>query len=219
MWSIARPRLRRTLTVIPAAALLAATGVISSAGSASADTMLTVTYPVTGSTHIKSVDSTTTLGPGKLVSKVDLNTGAFTANLSLPPATASFNLFGLIPVTAKVKFIQNGPTKGQINVNTGAVKSTSKITLQLTSMSMAGVTIIPPATCKSATPAVIKLTSEKGFSVVNGGKLHGTYTIPPMAGCSLLTPVINLVFPGPANTITLKLGAGKAADGQRISVP
>ncbi len=188
-------------------------GTLSGAGvasaSASAAKTLTVTYKVTGKTYIKSVNSTVALGPGKLVTKVNLTTAALTANLSLPAATASFNEFGIIPISATVKFIQNGPTKGQLNIDTGAVKTTSKITLQLTTLSLAGITITLPKTCESATPAVIKLASQKGFNVVKGGNLAGTYTIPPVAGCSLLTPIINLIFPGPGNSITLKLGAAQ----------
>jgi hypothetical protein len=30
-----------------------------------------------------------------------------------------------------------------------------------------------------------------------------------VAGCGLLTPLLNRVFPGPGNTITLTLGAAK----------
>jgi hypothetical protein len=194
--------------VIPAAALLAVTGVIASAGAASAGTTLTITYKVTGSTLIKSVNANTPLGPGKLVTKANLNTGKLTANLSLPPATVSFKEYGL-PVVATANLVQDGPTTGQININTGAVKTTSRISLQLTSLTIAGLTLTMPATCESATPAVIKLASQKGFNVVKGGNLAGTYTIPPVANCGLLTPVLNLIFPGPGNTITLKLGAAK----------
>jgi hypothetical protein len=210
MWSLARPRLRRTLMVIPAVGLLALTGAITSAGAASASTggTLKVTYKVTGSTLLKSVDAAATLGPGKLVAKVSLTTAKLTANLTLPPATVSFKEYGL-PVTATANFIQDGPTKGQINIQNGSVKTTSKITLQLTTLTIDGLTLTMPATCESATPAVIKLTSQKGFSVIKGGNLAGTYTLPPVAGCGLLTPLLNLVFPGPGNTITLTLGAAK----------
>jgi hypothetical protein len=35
------------------------------------------------------------------------------------------------------------------------------------------------------------------------------YTIPPVANCGELTALMNVIFPGPGNTITLKLGAAK----------
>ncbi|HEX3488451.1 MAG TPA: hypothetical protein VHU92_03890 [Streptosporangiaceae bacterium] len=217
MWSLTSPRLRRSLTVLTLAGLLASAGGIASAASASASASkagkasksLTVKYKVTGATLIKSVDATAPLGPGKLTATVNLTTAALTANLSLPAATISFKEFGIVPVTATVNLVQDGQTTGQLNTSTGAVKTKSKITLQLTALFISGLAIPVPATCQSATPAVVKLVSQKGFSVVKGGNLAGTYTIPPVANCGELTALLNVIFPGPGNTINLKLGAAK----------
>ena len=183
---------------------------IASAGAASAASKLTVKYKVTGSTFLKSINTTASLGPGTLKSTVNLSNGKLTASLALPPATVSFKELGLIPVTATTEFVQDGPTTGQLNVNTGAVSTTSKIILKLTSMIVSGLSVPVPSSCQSA-PATIKLTSLKGFSVVNGGNLSGTYTIPKFAGCGVLTPVLNLTIPGSGNTIALKLGKAKRA--------
>jgi hypothetical protein len=56
---------------------------------------------------------------------------------------------------------------------------------------------------------LIKLASLPGFNPLKGGKLAGTYTIPPFANCGLATALLNATVPGPGNTITLKLGAAK----------
>jgi hypothetical protein len=173
---------------------------------ASADTTLTVRYPVHGSTFIKAANATVTLGPGTLRSKVDLNTGAVTASLKLPPATGSFKELGVVPVTATVAFIQNGPTTGTVDLNTGAVATMSSITLQITSLSVSGLPVPVGPACESATPAVVSLASQPGFSIVKGGTVSGTYTIPPFAHCGLITPVLNLTITGPGNTISLTLG-------------
>jgi hypothetical protein len=77
-------------------------------------------------------------------------------------------------------------------------------------MIVSGLSVPVPSTCQSA-PATIKLASLKGFSVVNGGNLAGTYTIPKFSGCGVLTPVLNLTIPGSGNTIALKLGKAKRA--------
>lgn len=58
---------------------------------------------------------------------------------------------------------------------------------------------------------MVQLTSQKGFNVLKGGNLAGTYTIPPFANCGLTTPVINLTLTGPGNTITLTLGKAHIA--------
>ncbi len=71
---------------------------------------------------------------------------------------------------------------------------------------MAGLPVPVGTSCKSATPTTVSVTSQPGFSIVKGGNLNGTYTIPPFANCGLETPVLNLTIPGPGNTITLTLG-------------
>jgi hypothetical protein len=206
-----RSRGARAVTV-PAAGLLAAAAVAATPAAASAGTSITVAYPVHGSTYLKAPNSTVTLGPGTLRSTLNLSNGALTASLSLPPANVSFRELGLIPVSATTEFIQDGPTTGKVDLNTGAVKSTSKVILKITSMSVAGLPAPVGNSCESATPAVITLTSRPDFSVVSGGKLTGTYTIPAFAHCGpagLLTPLVNQSTTGPGNTITLTLGKAK----------
>ena len=55
--------------------------------------------------------------------------------------------------------------------------------------------------------------------MVKGGNLAGTYTIPPVANCGELTPLLNVIFPGPGNTIKLKLGAAKVVSYQGRQQP
>lgn len=213
---MSRPRVRGTLyaAAVSGAALAAAAALPGAAAAASrttapTSTVITVEYPVSGTTHLKAPNATTALGPGTLRSTLDLGTGRMKARLALPAATVSFKMLGLIPVSAVTEFIQDGPTTGRVNLNTGAVHSTSKVTLRITSLTVAGISIPVGNQCQSASPAVIKLASQPGFSVAKGGNLSGVYTVPPFAGCGLVTPVINLSTTGPGNTITLTLGKGK----------
>lgn len=198
--------LGRGLAVTALTGLLAvATVAAIPAASAAAGTTLTVRYPVHGSTFLKAANATVNLGPGTLTSTVDLSTGKLTANLKLPPATGSFKELGLIPVTATTAFIQDGPTTGNVNLNTGAVTTTSNVTLKITSLSVSGLPVPVGPACESATPASISLASQPGFSIVKGGTVSGTYTVPPFANCGLITPVLNLTIAGPGNTISLIL--------------
>ena len=188
------------------AGLLALATIAATPAAASAATVIKVRYPVNGSTFIKAANATVTLGPGALRSRVNLSNGNVTASLNLPPATGSFTELGLIPVTATVVFIQNGPTTGKVDLNTGAVTTSSSITLQITSLTVSGLPVPVGPACESATPASVALASQPGFSIVNGGTVSGTYTVPPFAGCGLVTPVLNLTITGPGNTISLTLG-------------
>ncbi len=201
-----RRRAVRGATVTALAGLVTAVVVATTPALASAGTTLTVRYPVNGSTFLKAANATVTLGPGTLRSKVNLNTGKVTASLNLPPATGSFKELGVVPVTATVAFIQDGPTTGTVDLNTGAVTTMSKITLQVTSLSVSGLPVPVGPACESATPASVALASQPGFSIVNGGTVSGTYTVPPFAHCGLVTPVLNLTVTGPGNTISLTLG-------------
>ncbi len=203
--SVRKPVAHRLVTAVGAGALLVIA--LASTTAAAASTKLTVKYRVTGSTLLKAPNATASLGPGTLKSTVNLSTGTVTASLTLPPATVSFKELGLIPVSATTEFVQDGATTGKVNLSTGAVTTTSRITLKITSLSIAGLPVPVGNSCESATPAVVTVTSQSGFSIVNGGTLAGTYTIPPFANCGLLiTPVLNLTVPGPGNTISLKLG-------------
>ena len=204
-----RIRTPRRAMVGAAAGLLAVAGVLATTGTASADTTVTFKYPVTGTTHLATPNGDVALGPGHLLTTADLNTGAITATLTLPPATGSFKELGLVPVTATVKLINDGPTTGTIDPNTGAVTTTSNITMKITKLVVAGLTQPIGTSCETSTPVSVTVNSDSGFNILKGGSLSGTYTIPDFANCELETLLINLTVPGSGNTITLTLGKAK----------
>jgi hypothetical protein len=188
MIRLTRLREFRRTAVTATAGQLALSGVIASAGAASAttatDTKIKATYPVTGSTFSKAPDFTLALGPGTLSSTVNVITGKLIANLTLPDATGTFKQFGIIPVTATTRFIDAAPTTGKINLSTCAIHSTSHITLQLFDLKIAGIGIPVGPSCETSAPAIVSVASQPGFSILKGGNLAGTYAIPhsPTAG-------------------------------------
>ena len=171
-----------------------------------ADSLITATYPATGSTHLHALGSTVTLGPGTLSSTVDLSTSAVTATLTLPPATISFKEYGLIPVSATTEFIQDGTATGTASLSDNAVTATLPVMLKITSLNIAGLPIPVGSQCQTTAPAAITVSSQPGFNLLSGGTLAGTYTIPQFSHCGLDTFLINLTVPGPGNTITFTLG-------------
>jgi hypothetical protein len=205
----ARSTWARWAAATGAATALAGGLLMASSGAASADTRVHARYKVTGSTYLKRPNFTLALGPGTLSSTLDANTGKLTADLSLPNATGSFRQNGVVPVTATTRFINDGPTTGTLNLNTGAVKTTSKITLRIVSLSVAGIPVPVGSACQTKTPAVVQVTSQPRFNILKGGNLAGTYTIPAFSGCGVATLLINVTIPGSGNTITLTLGKAK----------
>jgi len=197
------------LAAAAAAVLTAGAALAVSAGPASASTNVHVRYRVTGSTYIQAPNFTLSLGPGKLRSTVNLKTGKLTAALSLPDATGSFTEAGIIPVTATTQFINDGMTTGRVNLTTGAVRTKSRITLRIVSLTVAGLPVSVGNSCQTKSAVVVRLTSQPGFNVLTGGHLSGGYTIPKFSGCGLSTLLINLTIPGSGNTISLKLGKAK----------
>jgi hypothetical protein len=207
--------MRRRLTLLAASAAAAVAGIAAAtpalaspaAPTAPSDSIVSVSYPVTGSTFIKAIGGAIDLGPGTLSTTADLTTSTLTGTLTLPPATGSFKELGLVPVTATTEMIQDGTATGTVNFTTNAVTTTATDTIKLTSLKVAGVPILVGPSCETSA-ATITVSSQAGFNVLNGGTLSGTYTIPPFAHCGLATLLINLTLPGPGNTISLTLGKG-----------
>ncbi|WP_433334129.1 hypothetical protein [Spirillospora sp. CA-294931] len=197
---------KRRVTSAGAVVLIATAGLAGNAGTAHAETTLKVNYPVTGTTFVKATDSTMELGPGTLKAALVLETGDLTASLELPQATSQFKQFGVIPVSAKISFIEASPTTGRADPQTGAVKTTSKVTLKLSDLRVAGIWTPVGSGCQTESPAVITVASGSDWTVLGGGTLSGTYTIPKFEHCLLATPLINITVPGEGNTIKLKLG-------------
>jgi len=201
----------RRASALGAVGLVATGAMVAVAGPASARpaTSITAKYKVTGSTFLAGPGATLPVGPGQLTAKVNVSTGKVSATLSLPPSTGTFKQFGLIPVTATAQFINDGPTTGKVNLKTGSVSTTSKVTLQIVSLSVAGFPFPVGSSCETSSPMIVNLKSQPGFSILGGGKVSGSYTIPDFSNCGLATLLINLTIPASGNTITLKLGKAK----------
>jgi len=197
------------VAALGSAGLVAAGALVAAGGPASAATFIKAKYKITGSTFLAGPMATLKLGPGTLSAKVNAGTGKVTATLTLPPATGSFKQFGVIPVTATANLINDGPTTGTVNLTNGKVSTTSKIIMQITNLTVAGLPIPVGTQCETSSPVVVKLKSQKGFTILGGGKVAGSYTIPALRHCGLATLLINLTIPASGNTITLKLGKAK----------
>ena len=200
-----RPLARRLAALVVGTSLLAAAAVAATAGRASADSVINANYAVTGTTFISKLNTTVNLGPGTLAATVDLTTGTSSSTLTLPPATASVREFGVIPVSATTEMIQNGPAAGTVNLNANTITSTASVTLKITHLTIAGLSVPVGDSCQTS-PFSISLSSGPGFTVGGGGPVSGSYTIPAFRHCGLNTLLLNLTIPGPGNTINLTLG-------------
>jgi hypothetical protein len=190
------------LTATPALAAPAASA------APAADTLITATYPVSGSTYLKRLNATMSLGPGSLVSTLDLNTSGVTGSLTLPPSSGSFKEFGVVPVSVTTELVPVGPLTGTASLANNTVSTTSQAYLKIDSLKVAGLKVPVGSSCETAAPVTISVSSAAGFTLLGGGNVTGTYTIGRFSHCGLVaTGLLNLTLPGSGNTITLTLGA------------
>jgi hypothetical protein len=159
-----------------------------------------VTYGISGQTQVKALGATVPLGPGSL--DVSISPSGVAGDLTLPTATANFNLYGFIPGTAQVKLTSASPTT--INLSSTGVTADAKENIQLTSVSVVGMSLLSAgSTCQTSSPADIALSSGPGFTLLSGGTLSGTYAIPQLTGCGFFQSFINAFTAGPGNTISI----------------
>ncbi|KAA9153513.1 hypothetical protein FPZ12_034255 [Amycolatopsis acidicola] len=159
-------------------------------------------YALKGSTKLKSLGATVPL-TGGIDANLDLATGAFTADLTLDPATIKASLFKFIPITANARFAQEGQTTGTLAG--GVLSSDSKTTIKLPVVKVFGFPISKTPNCQTSSPSDIALKSGAGFDPLAGGALTGTYSIAKLKGCGALNDLISALATGDGNTIDVTL--------------
>ncbi len=191
----------RTSCARALAAAVAACGIlVIAAPAASADPKIPFTQDVYARTHLAKSGLDITVPPGQFDGTIDLATGEETGTLTLPPATVTMNLFGVIPV-ADASFVMApaGPITGHVDLATFAVDTTASFNVKLAKLTPHGTNLnLVGDGCTTMSPISVRMQG-----VVNpatGGTFASTYTIPQFQDCGLLTPVISALVSGPGNT-------------------
>jgi hypothetical protein len=211
-----KPHLSRVRQIAAAAtAAITTAALVSLPTTAHAQTSIDVSYPFTGTTHVGSVNADFPIGPGTIsgTATPDVPNRVYnlTANLQTPPSNGSYKQWGVFPVTVTVTPIEEGTSTGTAEFITGALRSTSRITLRVSDLKVAGIPLPVGDGCTTTTPITLELASGDDWTLLGGGTLSGTYTIPDFQNCGLVTPLINIIVPGSGNTITLNLGPADLA--------
>ncbi|WP_409494335.1 fibronectin type III domain-containing protein [Amycolatopsis sp. cmx-11-12] len=159
-------------------------------------------YDLVGKTQLRKLSGSVDLRGG-ISAAISLANGAFEADLTLNPTSARFALWGFVPVAAKIEFAPVGKTTGTLA--NGVLKSTSAVTVKLPRISVFGFPVSASPACQTKTPAKIPLQSKAGFDPRAGGRLTGTYVLPPLQGCGFLNGIVSAVASGPGNTVEVNL--------------
>jgi hypothetical protein len=180
---------------------LAAVG-LGTAPAASADTIIPVSWHVDASTHIKSLNMDVVVPQGTFDGQIDIDTGELTGTLSLPPATSAIKLFGLNLASATFAIQPTGPVTGHVDLATMTVSVHSSFNFLITkaapsfwpSLNLVG------NHCRGSQPVTVDMSG--AVNLAGPSTFTSTYTIPKFTDCGLLTPILNLIVPGPGNTFS-----------------
>jgi hypothetical protein len=194
-------RMRRGSLAAVLVLMLAAVG-LGAAPPASADAIIPITWNVNASTHLKSLNLDVVVPQGTFTGTINLTTGELKGNLSLPPATTKIKLFGIPLASATFAIQPTGPVTGHVNLATMAVTVNSSFNFAITKASPS---FLPNLNlvgnnCHGAQPVTVNLSGN--VDLAHGSTFSSTYTVPKFTGCGLLTPILNLIVPGPGNTFT-----------------
>ncbi len=120
-------RMTATLCIVLPLALTAA-----SAPPAAADSFFPFAYRIKASTHLKKLDQTVSVPPGSFTGKIDLDTRTLKGDITLPPATISMKLAGIIPlVTATVQMVETKPVTGTVDFSQNPLPVVATATLNI----------------------------------------------------------------------------------------
>lgn len=169
-----------------------------------------VVYDAEGSTTVEASDGNVPLS-GVIDSEVNPNTGDVTASLQLDPTTGEFEiplLWHSIDGSAEIEFEPVGETTGTLEDGQLTTESKLNVEVKKASVNLFGkdITIGGGTECRTEAPAEITLKNEgDNFLPLSGGTLVGTYELPRLENCGLLTEVLNKFMAGPGNQIELEL--------------
>jgi hypothetical protein len=173
---------------------------VIAAPAASADPKIPFSQDVYARTHLAKSGIDITVPPGQFDGTIDVATGEETGTLTLPPATVTMNLFGLIPA-ADASFVMApaGPITGHVDLATFNVDTTASFNVKLAKLTPHGTDVnLVGDNCTTVEPVSVRMQG-----VVNpaaGGTFSSTYSIPDFKDCELLTQVITALVSGPGNT-------------------
>jgi hypothetical protein len=179
---------------------IAITGaLLAGAGVAGASSM-SIKEVVNASTTVKKLNQTVVIPTGSFKGSVNESSGALKGKLNLPPASTTVSLAGIGLATATFTLAPTKQVTGKIN-SALLIKARSTFNIKVTSLDPKGTSInLVGNACM--TSSAVTLSFSGTLNVIGTTTVSGSYTIPPLAHCGLLTVALNAELAGPGNTFT-----------------
>jgi hypothetical protein len=108
---------------------------------------------------------------------------------------------GPIPLADATFQIAPAFVTGKVDLATFQVQTHAEFDIKVTKVSPAGLPVnLVGDQCTTSKPVAVDIGGQA--DLVNGSTFTGTYEIPPLKTCGLLTPALSAVMSGPGNTFT-----------------
>jgi len=181
-------------------------------GGGDGDLIIPVDLDVEGSTYIAANHGTIPLN-GLISSQFNLTQGSFTGDMHLDPTSGSFEIikgWKRYLATAQIEFESVGITEGTLLDGKLVATSAAYVKLPKVTKTLFGLVNWPIGggdECRTVEPAIFTITSADGeyFDALAGGQVTGTYTLPKLENCGVLTSILSSKLAGSGNTIELTL--------------
>ena len=182
--------------------VLASVGLGVAPQPATADVIVPISWTVNASTHLKSLNMDVVVPAGTFTGSINLNTGDLQGDLALPPATTNIKVLGIPLASATFAIQPTGPITGHVDLSTFQVTVNASFNFLITK---ASASFLPRLNlvgnnCRGSQPVTVTMSG--AVDLGSGSTFTSTYTVPKFTGCGLLTPILNLIIPGPGNTFT-----------------
>jgi hypothetical protein len=141
---------------------------------------------------------------GSLTVRADPDSGLFSGDLTLHPATINRAVLGASLLSATVQIEAESPVIGRVDPE-GRMFAAVTVDAVIATAHAAGRALISGGSCRTATHAVVPLRSKPGFDLERGGRVVGRYHRPPFTGCGRITPLVNLLIAGSGNAVVIDL--------------
>jgi hypothetical protein len=179
------------------------------APAAQADAIIPFTnWQVGGSLGVKKLNQSIQLPAGSTFNgNANLTQGTISGSTKIPDFTATVRVLG-VPTRIALSIKEVTPTSGTLSLNPDGTVTTDvtvKSDLRIRRLSLGLLSIPPGANCHTSSPVQLPLHFHGPLDLAGGFTFNGTYVIPKLTGCGLLTPTLNLLMAGPNNPFTLTL--------------
>jgi hypothetical protein len=166
-------------------------------------------WKLSGTLGVKKLNQNITLPAGsEFTGQANLTTSTLTGHTTIPDFDTTVKVLG-IPNKISLSITEAAPTTGTVkyvhpNLVTDATVSSI---IRIRKLRLGLLSIPPGANCRSSSPVILQLHNVSPFplDVFKGLNFAGTYTIPKLTGCGLLTPILNTLMAGPNNQFALNM--------------